>query len=210
MAEAPIHWLTKLAVAKTLESLGYEVHIEFRRPNGGGIIDVHGVRGNETISFEIYNTHLSDRIRKDLPDYIIRILGKTSDREYTSYRTQCDKINQKDFKEDTKAYYSITPPQGHAQSQIQQQLDEFRHLLFMTIFEILSFDWSSGWNQKGVKELELIKELCETGVFNEESARVHITRAREARFIYKQKTDRYYYSRTDYEDITEAKGIITE
>lgn len=129
MAESEIHRGLKPVVARYLRSLGYDADTEVRGP-GGIIYDVYGVRGDEYIIIEILNTHLSNHLKGNLPVTFLRTLGKSSDREFIpSFRTQCNKIDEKEFKEDAEEYDSIRLPQvpvRSVQSQIQQ-LQECSH-----------------------------------------------------------------------------------
>jgi hypothetical protein len=120
MAESIIHKEFKRALAEKLKDMGYTVDVEVPRKEGG-TFDVYGARGNEHINVEIWNTHLPDWTRlpewikylldswiDSLPDWIIRIGGKTSDREYTSYRTQRDDLhNKEDLKKEGVGAYDI-------------------------------------------------------------------------------------------------------
>jgi hypothetical protein len=59
LTESEIHRRIKYAIAKELVEMGYFAGVEVRRP-WGGVLDVHGKKGNSEVNVEIWKTNMPE------------------------------------------------------------------------------------------------------------------------------------------------------
>jgi hypothetical protein len=168
LSESEIHRRIKEAIAKELMYMGYSTGIEVQRKEGGRF-DVYATKGNETISVEIWNTHLPDWI--GLPDWVIRIQGESRDRR--SYLNE----NQNS----DAPYLDPTVNLGILYGKPHSEVSKLK--IFIEIFNALS-----GQDRNEVSELNFIEELIRTTKFSEDEAKTYIQKAIRNGQIYERES----------------------
>ncbi len=164
MSESEIHRRIKYAIAKELVDMGYTAGVEVQREEGG-IIDVQGRKGRDTINIEVWKTHIPEWMIVRVKEVIEPIPIEPEPIELIIEQQQ-------------KIDFDVLHGKPHS------EISKLK--LFIEIFNALG---DGGKND--VSERNFIDELINTGKFTEDEAKTYLRKAMQNGQIFERKAGFY-------------------